>query len=353
MKKIIKTTTTIIDPWTLYESALDKKDDSKFLEAVPLLQESLAMAGRDAELRLAANIALGDTFRMVGDFVGACASYKKGQKLAIRLKDTEGASDAEVGWALSRRALGYHGDAIKILNGALRTYRAEGDRTAVAFTTWARAGAYRIKGDIKKTITGFGESKELFTRLKDRSGLGYSLTGLGGASRVEGDYKASLKYYRCANKLFTELDDTFGVAYSYCGLANARRMLGDYKESAEFFKKATRNYRKIGDRVSYAYTLWGEGTLLHITGKKKRAMKDFEEARALFTETRDVRGLIYIEISFSQMDFMEGREGAAMKRIKGALKKAEKYGLGLEIRYCKMVLKEMNRGGAALPLNLA
>jgi len=234
----------------------------------------------------------------------------------------------------------------------LKAYKKVEDKAGVAFTLWSRAGALRLKGDLKPAIEGFKEAKTMFSRMRDRGGVGYCLTGLGGASRVMGRYKDSSKYYTQANSLFRELKDTFGVAYSYCGIANSMRMMGDFKGSLKFFKKAKDNYKKIGDKVSYAYTLWGEGTALQILGRNAEALKDFQESAGLFKETRDRRGLIYCELSAGELDFKQDRK-KGVRAFSSALKKAEKLGLGVESRYARELLLAAQKSPESIPLNLA
>lgn len=340
------------DPYALYEAGMKRKETSRFALAVPLFKEACRLAGRDLEFKLDCLFALADTFRMVGDFSGASINYRKAEKLALKLQRPERAIDASVGLALSLRARGDFKETIRLLNIALRRYRSENDKLAIAFTLWARAGAYRVKGDTLGALRGFKEASALFVRLKDASGVGYSLTGLGGASRVAGDFKASYRYYLRANKVFRELKDTFGVAYSFCGLANALRMKGDLIGAGAYFKKARTNYKRIGDKVSYAYTLWGEGSLYQIMGKRALSRRNFDEAGKLFKETGDSRGLIYCELGYAQGDFLEGRAKEALKRLKRAQKRAEKLALKIEAGYARQLIRTIERNPGEMPLNL-
>ena len=340
------------DQYALYDAGMKRKAASRFEDAVPLFKEAARFAGRDREFRLDCLFALADTHRMVGDFTRASKNYRAAEKLALKLSRPERAIDASVGLALALRARGDFKETILLLNKALRRYRSEGDRLAIAFTLWARAGAFRVKGDTLGALKGFRESKALFTRLKDPSGVGYSLTGLGGASRVAGDFKGSYRYYLRANKVFREVRDTFGVAYSYCGLANALRMKGDFSGSSEYFKKAKRNYKRIGDKVSYAYTLWGEGSLYQVMGKKALSIRDFKAAELLFRETGDRRGLIYCELGYAQGEFLEGKEREALKRLKKTRKRAEKMGLKIEAGYARLLIRTIEKKPETRPLSL-
>jgi tetratricopeptide (TPR) repeat protein len=345
-------TVSDIDPYELFVAGMERKSASRFASAVPLFEDAIKLAGRDREFRLDCLFALADTFRMVGDFLAASKNYRAAEKLAKSLNMNERAVDASVGLALSLRARGEFKETIILLNKALRKYRSSDDQLAIAFTIWARAGAYRVKGDTKGALKGFGESRTLFTKLKDRSGVGYSLTGLGGASRVAGDFSASKRYYSMANKLFREIRDTFGIAYSYCGLANALRMKGNFKEAGEYFKRAKTNYKRIGDKVSYAYTLWGEGSLYQQTGKRALSKRDFLEAALLFKETGDKRGLVYCELGYGQNEFLAGDVKKALRRIKMALKQAEKLALKTEAGYARELIGAINNRPEAMPLNL-
>ena len=345
-----------LNPEKLFAGAERKRAASKFSDAIPLYLEAKALsirAGGDKEFVLDCLFALGDTYRMVGEFKRAAQSYRKAARRALAMDEGARALDAEVGLALSQRGLSEHREAIRIFNRALKGYAALKDRPGRAFTLWARAGALRLKGDLAGAIKDLKESKRIFSALGDRAGVGYCLTALGGTSRVKGATARSFKYYKEASMLFSALGDTFGLAYSYCGIANAMRMKGDFEGSLGYFAKARSNYKLIGDKVSYAYTLWGEGSALQMLGKNARALKDFKLAEALFKETKDRRGLVYCMISVGTLMVTSGRGAGGRAMLGRALKKADGLGLAVERGYAKTALRAAGKSPEELPLNLA
>ena len=338
--------------YEIFEKAERKRERSLFLKALPLYLEAKKLLKNDPEALLACLLSLGDTSRLVGNFIEAERFYLDAKALAIKLRKNSIVTDSLVGAGLALRARGVHKGALKYINKALQEFKNTKDAEGIAFATWALAGAYRIKGDIKGAVEGFVASEKLFRKLKDSSGVGYSLNGLGGASRCAGKFDKSLECYRKANSIFTKLKDTFGVAYSHCGIANALRMKGRIQEAMKHFNTARRNYKKIGDKVSFAYTLWGEGMNYLMLGKNPQAVKNFKEAEKLFKQTKDRRGLIYCAIGLAQTEIKKN-PSKATRILKEALKNGKKYGYKLEEKYARMTLDAAKKHPEKLPLNLA
>ncbi|MEE8453692.1 MAG: tetratricopeptide repeat protein, partial [Limibaculum sp.] len=163
----------------LFNRAERKRAASGFPGAIPLYLEAKRLSPRDKGLKLDCLFALGDTYRMVGGFDRAASNYRQAHRLSLATDDEPRAYDALVGLGLSLRATSDYRQAIRLFNRSLKGYGALKDRAGRAFTLWARAGALRLKGDLKGAIEGFKESRSIFKRLGDRSGVGYCLTGLG------------------------------------------------------------------------------------------------------------------------------------------------------------------------------
>ncbi|MFZ3072315.1 MAG: tetratricopeptide repeat protein [Thermodesulfobacteriota bacterium] len=338
--------------YEIFEQAERKRKNSLFLEALPLYIKAKKLLKNDPEALLACLMSLGDTSRLIGNFIPAERFYLEAKALAIKLRKNSIVTDSLVGIGLALRARGDHKGALKYINKALREFKKTKDAEGIAFATWALAGAYRIKGDIKGAVAGFIASEKLFSKLNDPSGIGYSLNGLGGASRCAGKYDVSLKCYRKANSIFTKLKDTFGTAYSHCGIANALRMKGRLEDAMKHFQNARIEYKKIGDKVSFAYTLWGEGMNYLMLKKNSIAIKNFKEAERFFKQTKDRRGLIYCALGFAQAEIKKN-PSKATRILKEALKNGKKYGYGLEKKYCETVLNVAKKNPEKLPLNLA
>ncbi len=292
--------------------------------------------------------AIGDVYRMIGNFNLAADNYLA----AINISNSEDCAvmkaDAGVGLGLSMRALGNWKDALFHLNRSKKYYRKNNDTEGLAFTLWAEAGTYRIKGDIKKAINTFLESMKLFESLKDMHGTGYCMCGLGGTSRVAGNFSDSLKYYKAANRIFMKLKDKFGIAYSYCGIGNAYRMLSDFKKSFAFFRKASKTYEKIGDIVSYSYTLWGIGTSHKMIGNYEEANGFFNKAILNFKKTKDPRGMIYCKLAKGELSLLNGRTLLANKYIERALNDAIRYKFAIEKCYANTLKSILTKGNVNL-----
>jgi tetratricopeptide (TPR) repeat protein len=311
-----------------FETAEALRERSLYAEALPFYRKALK-GSRGAE-RLACLTAIGDTCRMVGDFLSSGKYYSSAVELAERTGDVAASLDAAVGLGLSRRALGDWKSALRLLTRAEGGYRKLRDREGLAFALWARAGALRIKGDIPEAVRTFRAALRAFTSLGSDRGIGYCLTGLGGTTRVRGLFGESLRHYSAANELFRQTRDSFGMAYSHCGIGNALRMQGDMEGARRHFRRAIALYRRMGDVVSYSYTLWSMGKTYLMLGKPGVAGRYFRDSLALFEKTRDPRGAIYSKMGLSEKDFLEGRPKEAKRKALWALGEAGSHGFKVE-----------------------
>lgn len=313
---------------------------SKYHDALVLLKGILKSARGDERIRCL--MEMGDTSRMTGQFDLAEKYYHEARELSRRKRDVRLRTDAEVGLALSRRAMGDWKGALNLLRKAERTYRRLKDKEGVAFSLWAAAGALRIKGAIPEAVKTYRAAKRAFSALEDDHGIGYSLCGLGGATRVRGYHTQSLTYYSKANQVFSTLGDTFGTAYSHCGIGNAYRMKGNYSDAMDHFKEAIRLYRRIGDIVSYSYTLWSLGKTYMMTGKYALSEKYFKEALQHFRKTKDPRGAIYCRLGIAELQAIRGKVSLAKKTMASQAEEAASRGFGIERCHARALLSSLD-----------
>jgi tetratricopeptide (TPR) repeat protein len=288
-------------------------------------------------------MASADVYRIIGEFGKAIQYYSDALELCEGLCNDLTAAAAMVGLGLSYRAVGMWRKAMVLIDKAIKTYTATGDRKGLAFALWAKAGALRVAGRIPATIETFLEARRIFKAIRFESGLAYALAGLGGAHRVAGMADDSLRYYLKANEIFTRLGDTFGTAYTHCGIGNAYRIKGDFRRAGTHFRKATRLYASIGDIVSYSYTLWSMATLSKLKGDHETAKKHIAEARKNFRRTRDPRGLIYCDLADGEMAWIEGRDKSAIRLVWKALASATAYRFRLEQCHARLLAANVKK----------
>lgn len=336
---------------SIIERAEKLKEKSLYHQSLNLFEKAFHKYKKTYDIQgmLRCMLALGDIYRMSGNFGLAAANYSEAISLAKKHKEQVWLSDAKIGLGLSLRAQGKWRESIKLIRESERAYNKQGDREGIAFSLWAEAGALRIRGNIIDAIRTFKASLEKFKRLKCRQGIGYCLCGLGGTSRIAGHFKNSLRYYTAANKLFSDIKDIFGIAYSHCGIGNALRMLDDYKNALVHFTKATTRYKKIGDRVSYSYTLWGLGSTYKMMGNFKRARDNFIKAMLLFNKTKDQRGVIYCKLAIGELDFLEGRKANAVKQLGTALSESVKNGFAIEKCHAAVISSYIDKNNPSIP----
>ncbi|MFQ5354203.1 MAG: tetratricopeptide repeat protein, partial [Thermodesulfobacteriota bacterium] len=115
---------------TLYLLADKERQRSRYGPAAFLYGEAMALAPSDRALKLDCSFAIGDCYRLTGDFVKSARSYRTARRLCLAVGDASGERDALVGLGLCYRATGRFAEAVKIFNDALRFYRNHADKAA-------------------------------------------------------------------------------------------------------------------------------------------------------------------------------------------------------------------------------
>lgn len=343
----------------IFSAAEKLRETSRYREALCLYKKALECFRKlsDDEGTLNSLLAMGDSYRMVGDFLRAQKSYSEAISLSLNLRDVVTRADAMVGKGLSMRALGEWKNALELFSSARRIYVRRTDRFGVAFTLWADGGAFRIKGDLRNAIRSFKEAKKIYESLlaskkgmlslelnDARRGVGYCLCGLGGVFRVSGMFDNSARYYAEANQLFSSIKDRFGTAYSHCGIGNALRMNSDYGNGMKHLRRAEVIYSRIGDIVSYSYTLWSMG-MTHVMRRKPNAAKVcFEKAAEHFRRTRDTRGLVYCRLGMCELELLRDNRTSSRRKALTALRDSLKKGFALESCHSRTLLNYLETG---------
>jgi tetratricopeptide (TPR) repeat protein len=351
MEKPLKNLEILLVKERLIEEAERLRDKSKYSESFALYKKALNLSIKEdyKDDVFRCFYSLGNLSRMLGKFNDAINFYDKAIDCAKELKMRLYEADASVGLGLSLRAIGNLRDSMRLIKSSKVVYKKYNDSEGLAFTTWAEAGIYRVKGEIIKSLERFKEARKIYRRIGDKQGEGYSLCGLGGASRVAGMFRKSLFYYSLANDVFKSLKDVFGEAYSYCGIGNAYRMLFKIKEALENLRKATKLYRRIGDKVSYAYTLWSIASTYLLLGDYKVSKEYYNEASELFRKTNDPRGKIYCYIGLGQLAYLNKKRNISISYVAKAKKDANNFGFLLESCHARVLLSLLEDKKIRLP----
>ena len=302
----------------LLKQAEKARQNSRFKTAQKIYKKMIRQNPNSFD-KSEALLGLADVERIQGYFSEALRHYQQAEKV-LETVDPLAKVDAQVGWALSARALGRHQEALSKLKKALAFYRKNKDTQGEAFVHWALGGTLRIAGDMRTGLKELQTALRMYKALKDAEGIAYTCCALGGIYRMLGRYEESGKYYREANRRMRQRKDTFGIAYSYCGLGNVERMGGRFKQAFPFYRKAEKLYGTIGDRVSYAYTLWSIGTAHKMMGQYAQAHWAFDKADKLLKKTGDSRGRIYSLLGFAEIEFLKDHRAKGMTWWKKAKK---------------------------------
>lgn len=240
---------------------------------------------------------------------------------------------------------------------ALDAVRAAGNRRGEAAMLYS-LGTLALRGRLKDASRCLTQALRLFQELGDAHGRALSLGGLAFVDRLEGRYDLAMRRHEQALTDFQRAGDPVGEAHMLlemakihkdrrgfdlageclhkalvsCRTAGARRvqaqveyelaelyLLRDQMEDAiEAFKSVEVTANMLGDIVGQAYALLGVGVARIKQEAFAQAKADLDAAYALAGRTGDllVRGRVLLGLG--ELDFAQGRPGAALSRLEEA-----------------------------------
>jgi predicted ATPase/DNA-binding SARP family transcriptional activator len=146
-----------------------------------------------------------------------------------------------------------------LLNRALATFRALGDRWGVAAALVTRARLAHVRSDLAALERDGEQSAKLFGELGDRWGQLQANGWLGALAEMTGDYERAGRLHRDGLRMAEELGLWPEVAFRLAWLGWIAMQLGDYAQAREWCEPAARLAVEQGYRPMQIFARMGLG----------------------------------------------------------------------------------------------
>ncbi|MGW4502610.1 BTAD domain-containing putative transcriptional regulator [Micromonospora sp. NPDC004336] len=198
------------------------------------------------------------------------------QRVLDRYADTDEQGRAFAQWLFAFMLLG-SGDtaeAAGLLDAALATFRAAGDRWGIAAALAARVELALVQGDLSTARHDCETSRSLFVQLGDCWGQAHSTSLLGTLAEIGGDYPAAAASYREALRIAEQLRLWASVSRQLASLGRLALLAGDHDEAVAYHERALRLAEEQSNRPAAAFA----GTGLAMVARRRGDL-DAAEAR--------------------------------------------------------------------------
>ncbi|MDP2386625.1 MAG: tetratricopeptide repeat protein [Bacteroidota bacterium] len=153
------------------------------------------------------------------------------------------------------------------------------------------ASAYKLKGDVAKTIECLTKSLELQHEVDDKEGEARSLSNLAYIYDQQGDIPKSLEYNHKSLKIKEAIGDKDGIAYSFNNMGTIYLLQNDYKKALDYFNKAYALQVEVNNKNGAAQTLNNIGYLYFNEGNLKLALEYYEKSLTQRQLLQDKQGI--------------------------------------------------------------
>lgn len=270
--------------------ATPRTDDQRELELQLIHAEALLARGEAAE---AARVAE----RLAGQAAGSLAARVKrlhGRALVLDQRSREG---------------------IRLLDEALRTYRASGDREQVARTLYDLALAHARLEEQGEALNLALQAEHLVNdgAVVDRTFELKLLSFLAGTLVVLGDFGAADLRTERAKALAEDVSDPRAVANLYENLAVTRQRQGDLDAALAFARRSLQAYEQMGDETAVG-SAWNTLGWVYVSrGQLGRATEALTHAEQLAAQHEDGRLMGYVLQNRAELELAQGNLATAVE----------------------------------------
>ncbi|MGH2404584.1 MAG: tetratricopeptide repeat protein [bacterium] len=183
----------------------------------------------------------------------------------------------------------------------------------------AAGGIAYWQGDMPTAERFYEEHLSIQRSLKDKRGIAdalYNLAFVYAAPQRELQKARSL--YEESLALYEELADRAGIARAHWGLASTRYSEANYASAHEHLAVSLPILRDLRDTFSFAWAQHLSGLIAIRTADHGAARAAFGEALKLFSDGRDVSGIVIVLDDLSALATAEGDPERAMRLAGGA-----------------------------------
>lgn len=300
-----------------YATALQRM--SRYREAAPLLNESIAHLRQLNELRLLGLVLnwLSYNLMIEGDISGAVASSEEGNRLIESVdKNPDSYFEAQLGYVLF--LAGEYQRARSVMRHSLEQALKTGSLLGAAYGYNNIGEVEQVLGNLDEALRLYQEANRAFSQMRNMRGMAFTLTNIGRVAAIKQDYDTASDHYMRALAFQRDIGDRWGIATTLYTLAEITLVQGNTISADAMYRESYAIRSDIGDRLGLMESSHGLGRLAFGQG-------DLSDARAAFKESLthaqqagaslgQANALIYLAL----VDLMDGQYQAALSRTRDA-----------------------------------
>ncbi|HEU5107381.1 MAG TPA: tetratricopeptide repeat protein, partial [Micromonosporaceae bacterium] len=215
-------------------------------------------------------------------------------EIAVRAGDAAGdrmgVAHARRHLAITLSRLGQCRDAVSEIDQALAVFQAEGDRVAEAAAQSSLGSFLWQLSDGARAEECFTQAHEILAGQGEWAQAAVALSNLAGTLMLQGRYDEAITQSERVLATFIEIGDRVGTARTLGNLAEVYERLGRYPEAAEHYHRCLAGFRDIGSHLFEGRILGGIASVTARLGRPAEAIDTGAKALAVTREFGDREG---------------------------------------------------------------
>ncbi|MCJ2669958.1 MAG: tetratricopeptide repeat protein [Candidatus Thermoplasmatota archaeon] len=305
----------------LTRAAEKAKKDYSNEEAIRFYFEALEFED-DKKKRREMLVALGDIYKLIGEYDKGMESYEKALECA-REDGTKAEIKTKIGGILCRA--GEYDDSIRISSEARELVRdteckEEADSLNIIGTLHWYGGEY------DRALEFCGKSLRIKEKIGNQEGIAASLSNIGSVHGLRGEYDRALEFLEKSLRIQEKIGNQQGIAMSLGNIGNVHSERGEYDSALESHEKSLGIFEKIGNQRGFAFSLTNIGIVHYYRGEYDSALEWHEKSLGIFERIGESRHIAACLISMGQVHFRRGEYDSALEFHSRGLEIARRTG---------------------------
>ncbi|RLG19566.1 hypothetical protein DRN74_06630, partial [Candidatus Micrarchaeota archaeon] len=223
-------------------------------------------------------LALGDSYKMSGDFQRAIALYTESLPLYVAAQEVAGEANAHMAIATCEYFLGNYRNALDAYEYARALKHRLEDHQGEANCLLGQGVCYESLRQFRRTISCYEQALSLYRSVTDMAGIANSLMGLATCRLLQRDFHQALDTYLQALAIYkNRLNNPGGQANAFLGIADCYFSLEAYDLALENYHYALTLFIETGNHQGVVRSLSDIGRTLLARGLPEEAITTLNE----------------------------------------------------------------------------
>jgi len=236
--------------------------------------------------------AKGRVFFEKGNYDKAKEIFKKGEKIADKLKDENELSRALHNLGTLNLQIGNYDKSKKYIEKVVEIRENIDNKLGLSRSLNNLGNIHYLKGDIDKALNHYEKSLEIREEIDNKDGISSSLNNIGLIYMQKGKFDLALDYHKRSLEIKKQIDDKPGIAESYNNMGIIYENKGNLEKALEYYKFCKNIEEDIGDKSTLATSLNNIGNIHYKRGKNDLAQDYYQRSLNLNNKIGDKLGSI-------------------------------------------------------------